>query len=95
MNPDNFSQSRVFYNGVIRGKHPVVPVSRCKAIAVRNQGGRRRWSKLRDWLAGIGPGALIAAPVDHDRARRYEHGSPNFQLRLQGCRPGLEISDSI
>jgi hypothetical protein len=22
------------------------------AIAVRNQGGRRRWSRLREWLAG-------------------------------------------
>jgi exodeoxyribonuclease V alpha subunit len=22
------------------------------AIAVRNQGARRRWSKLREWLAG-------------------------------------------
>ena len=29
------------------------------AIAVRNVSGRRRWSKLREWL-GVGTGAQVA-----------------------------------
>jgi exodeoxyribonuclease V alpha subunit len=37
---------------VTRGKRLVVLVGqrRALAIAVRNQGGQRRWSKLREWL---------------------------------------------
>jgi exodeoxyribonuclease V alpha subunit len=48
----------LLYTGVTRGKRLVVLVGQRKAlaIAVRNQGGRRRWSKLREWLApGIAP----------------------------------------
>ena len=43
----------LLYTGVTRGKRLVVLVGqrRALAIAVRNQGGRRRWSKLREWLA--------------------------------------------
>jgi exodeoxyribonuclease V alpha subunit len=42
----------LLYTGVTRGKRLVVLVGqrRALAIAVRNQGGRRRWSKLREWL---------------------------------------------
>jgi exodeoxyribonuclease V alpha subunit len=60
----------LLYTGVTRGKKLVVLVGQKKAlaIAVRNQGSRRRWSKLRDWLsqcaaaqgrddAGSAPGA--------------------------------------
>ena len=46
------------YTGVTRGKRLVVLVGqrRALAIAVKNQGGRQRWSKLREWLAsGLGP----------------------------------------
>ena len=45
----------LLYTGVTRGKRLVVLVGqrRALAIAVRNQGGRRRWSKLREWLAGM------------------------------------------
>ncbi|GBQ52343.1 ATP-dependent RecD-like DNA helicase [Komagataeibacter sucrofermentans] len=44
----------LLYTGVTRGRKLVVLVGQKKAlaIAVRNQGGRRRWSKLREWLAG-------------------------------------------
>lgn len=44
----------LFYTGVTRGRKLVVLVGQRKAlaIAVRNQGGRRRWSKLKEWLAG-------------------------------------------
>ena len=43
----------LLYTGVTRGKKLVVLVGQKKAlaIAVRNQGSRRRWSKLRDWLS--------------------------------------------
>ena len=43
----------LLYTGVTRGKRLVVLVGqrRALAIAVRNQGSRRRWSKLREWLA--------------------------------------------
>ena len=41
-----------FYTGVTRGKLLVVLVGQKKAvaIAVRNASGRRRWSKLAEWL---------------------------------------------
>ena len=44
----------LLYTGVTRGKRLVVLVGQRKAlaIAVRNQGTRRRWSKLREWLGG-------------------------------------------
>ena len=46
----------LLYTGVTRGKRLVVLVGQKKAvaIAVRNISGRRRWSKLREWLAGTG-----------------------------------------
>src|SRR6201986_2264566 len=44
----------LLYTGVTRGKRLVVLVGQRKAlaIAVRSEGSRRRWSKLRDHLAG-------------------------------------------
>ncbi|WP_016738675.1 ATP-dependent DNA helicase, partial [Gluconobacter thailandicus] len=43
----------LLYTGVTRGRKLVVLVGQKKALAIaaRNQGGRRRWSKLREWLA--------------------------------------------
>jgi exodeoxyribonuclease V alpha subunit len=49
-------QRNLLYTGVTRGKRLVVLVGQKKAvaIAVRNVPGRRRWSKLQEWLeAGI------------------------------------------
>jgi exodeoxyribonuclease V alpha subunit len=45
----------LLYTGVTRGKRLVVLVGQRKAlaIAVRNQGSRRRWAKLREHLTGI------------------------------------------
>jgi ATP-dependent exoDNAse (exonuclease V) alpha subunit len=45
-------QRNLFYTGVTRGKRLVVLVGQKKAIAiaVRNVSGRRRWSKLSEWL---------------------------------------------
>ena len=44
----------LLYTGVTRGKRLVVLLGQRKAlaIAIRNQGSRRRWSKLREWLRG-------------------------------------------
>jgi exodeoxyribonuclease V alpha subunit len=46
-------QRNLLYTGVTRGKRLVVLVGQKKAvaIAVRNASGRRRWSKLAEWLA--------------------------------------------
>jgi exodeoxyribonuclease V alpha subunit len=39
------------YTGVTRGERLVVLVGQKKAVvAVRNVSGRRRWSKLAEWL---------------------------------------------
>jgi exodeoxyribonuclease V alpha subunit len=45
-------QRNLLYTGITRGKKLVVLVGQRKAvaIAVRNATGRRRWSKLREWL---------------------------------------------
>jgi exodeoxyribonuclease V alpha subunit len=45
-------QRNLLYTEVTRGKKLVVLVGQKKAvaIAVRNASGRRRWSKLREWL---------------------------------------------
>jgi exodeoxyribonuclease V alpha subunit len=46
-------QRNLLYTGVTRGKRLVVLVGQKKAvaIAVRNVSGRRRWSRLKQWLA--------------------------------------------
>ena len=48
-------QRNLLYTGVTRGKRLVVLVGQQKAvaIAVRNVSGRRRWSKLNEWLRGL------------------------------------------
>ena len=47
------AKRNLLYTGVTRGKKLVVLVGQKKAvaIAVRNVSGRRRWSKLNEWLA--------------------------------------------
>ena len=46
-------QRNLFYTGLTRGKRLVIIVGQRKAaaIAVRNASGRRRWTKLKDWLS--------------------------------------------
>jgi exodeoxyribonuclease V alpha subunit len=46
-------QRNLIYTGITRGKQLVVLVGQRKAIAmaVRNTSGRRRWSKLAEWLS--------------------------------------------
>jgi exodeoxyribonuclease V alpha subunit len=49
-------QRNLLDNGVIRGKRLVVLVGQRKAVAIaaRNVSGRRRWSKLHEWLGASG-----------------------------------------
>ncbi len=49
-------QRNLLYSGITRGKRLGVIVGQRKAatIAVRSIRGRRRWSKLREWLAATG-----------------------------------------
>ena len=53
-------QRNLLYTGLTRGKRLVVLVGsrRAVAIAVRNVSGRRRWSKLREWVAALPAGAI-------------------------------------
>jgi exodeoxyribonuclease V alpha subunit len=49
-------QRNLLYTGVTRGKRLVILLGQKKAvaIAVKNVSGRRRWSKLREWLNPVG-----------------------------------------
>ena len=55
-------QRNLLYTGVTRGKRLVVLVGQKKAvaIAVKNVSGRRRWSKLREWL-DLAPIAAVSS----------------------------------
>jgi exodeoxyribonuclease V alpha subunit len=48
-------QRNLVYTGVTRGKRLVMLVGQRKALAIAVKGARarRRWSKLREWLAVI------------------------------------------
>lgn len=48
-------QRNLIYTGVTRGKKLVVLVGQPKAvaIAVKNVSGRRRWTKLKEWLSSV------------------------------------------
>jgi hypothetical protein len=54
-------QRNLLYTGLTRGKKLVVLVGQKKAvaIAVRNVSGRRRWSKLSEWLNPRRPSAGV------------------------------------
>jgi exodeoxyribonuclease V alpha subunit len=54
-------QRNLLYTGVTRGKKLVILVGQKKAVAmaVRNVSGRRRWSKLNEWLISNNQDPLI------------------------------------
>jgi exodeoxyribonuclease V alpha subunit len=58
-------QRNLLYTGITRGRKLVVLVGQRKAvaIAVRNVSGRRRWSKLSEWLRTVGPALLRGMTV--------------------------------
>jgi exodeoxyribonuclease V alpha subunit len=57
-------QRNLLYTGVTRGKQLVVLVGQKKAvaIAVHNVSGRRRWSKLNEWLGERARGNTFNRP---------------------------------
>lgn len=57
-------QRNLLYTGVTRGKKLVVLVGQPKAVAmaVKNTSGRRRWSKLDEWLRGAASSRTHVAP---------------------------------
>jgi exodeoxyribonuclease V alpha subunit len=59
-------QRNLLYTGVTRGKRLVVLVGQKKAvaIAVRNVSGRRRWSRLHEWLDAGAPRNKTTERVD-------------------------------
>ena len=60
-------QRRPIYTGITRGKRLVIVIGQKKAlwIAVKGKTAGRRWSKLREWLAGETKGAVpIETPAD-------------------------------
>jgi exodeoxyribonuclease V alpha subunit len=65
-------QRNLLYTGITRGKRLVVLVGQKKAvaIAVRNVSGRRRWSKLDEWLRPATPAwhSVGDAPQPHHPA---------------------------
>jgi exodeoxyribonuclease V alpha subunit len=72
-------ERNLLYTGVTRGKRLVVLVGQRKALgmAVRNAGGRRRWSKLREWLA--------PAPVRNRSRQPSEIATDSTMLRTRGA----------
>ena len=66
----------LLYTGVTRGKRLVVLVGQRKAIAiaVRAASGRRRWSKLREWMRPAGKGRPPASSSPPDNVKRPRPG---------------------
>ena len=62
-------QRNLLYTGITRGKRLVVLVGQRKAVAivVKNVSGRRRWSKLDQWL---GPPPADTRQLMNDSALR-------------------------
>ena len=74
-------QRNLLYTGITRGKRLVVLVGQKKAvaIAVRNVSGRRRWSKLDEWLRPV------MTPHHRHGKSRLSHGGEGFLSRPRGA----------
>ena len=72
----------LLYTGVTRGKRLVVLVGQRKAIAiaVRATSGRRRWSKLREWMR------TATAVASSPQAIRAAGGSRSFEAAVDSIR---------
>jgi hypothetical protein len=73
-------QRNLLYTGVTRGKKLVVLVGQKKAvaIAVRSISGRRRWSKLQEWLR---PSRLLSRQI----GMPVEPWWPRLFCRIRKC----------
>ena len=77
-------QRNLLYTGVTRGKRLVILLRQKKAvaIAVKNVSGRRRWSKLREWLTSRLPSPCLKLQEVSDDAVG-EHAVRKSVGRLQ------------
>jgi NADP-dependent 3-hydroxy acid dehydrogenase YdfG len=68
-------QRNLLYTGITRGKKLVVLVGQKQAvaIAVRNISGRRRWSKLGEWLRS---GAMVTSLQNESYRRQMRFRPP-------------------
>ena len=104
-------QRNLLYTGVTRGKRLVVLVGQKKAvaIAVRNVSGRRRWSKLAEWLGRYtiehevdhllrrpGTERLLSCPCQtrEGEAGNEKMGSHVLRSADVACRPALRSEPS-
>jgi hypothetical protein len=65
---DAMLQRNLLYTGVARGNRLVVLVRQKKGIAVRNVSGRRRCSKLAEWLTDVSKRYVSMHDVGRHRA---------------------------
>jgi hypothetical protein len=70
-------QRNLLYTGVTRGKQLVV-LEEAIAIAVRNVSGRRRWSKLAEWLR-------LVRPSDRNLSSHFALTTLTVQLHPCAC----------
>ena len=90
-------QRNLLYTGVTRGKKLVVLVGQKKAvaIAVRNVSGRKRWSKLSEWLR---PKPPVSQQIRHGQLSHGHRGlfaeAPDSMAssRPGRCSPGATAS---
>ena len=83
-------QRNLLYTGVTRGRRLVVLVGQKKvvAIAVRNISGRRRWSKLGEWLRRGPLYGRSAWRVERFTARHYYRNTIRSPARVR-CENGF------
>ena len=87
-------QRNLLYTGITRGKRLVVLVGqkRAVAIAVRNVSGRRRWSKLDEWLRlGASRTSFDASKAGRDRAK-VRQSTPRLFVGKATARPAIKHS---
>jgi hypothetical protein len=88
-------QRNLLYTGVTRGKRLVVLVGQKKAvaIAVRNVSGRRRWSKLDEWLQRRVARASAILPAVGERDKAGIPGQPACRRLARRRRTRLDRVD--
>jgi hypothetical protein len=76
-------QRKLLYTGVTRGKRLVILLGQKKAvaIAIKNVSGRRRWSKLREWLNPVWRGPITTNYSNHASGRPiWKYLSAGFSI---------------
>lgn len=77
-------QRKLLYTGMTRGKRLVVPVDQKKAVEIagRNVSGRRRWSKLKEWLVALSEASAEAGCMEVLSSRGNPRQMPHAALGL-------------